>query len=98
MNEIKRFYQRKKVIGGVEYTAQFNGLSAAMKIVDNNYVSDKSSNISVASMSQYVLDNFIVTPKGLKVDDFEDMDVLNEVVKFATEVAQGKFRDTQDET
>ena len=38
MAENKKFYTRKKVIGGVEYTAQFNGISSALQAIDNSYI------------------------------------------------------------
>ena len=93
MDDIKKFYQRKTTINGKEYTAQFNGLRAALDMVDNSYLSDKSSNIGLNKLAKYIFDNVIVEPKGLTVDSFDDMDEMNEVIKFGQEVAQGKFRD-----
>lgn len=85
------FYTRQKTINGKTYTAQFNGLSMAMRAVDETYV-DGSENTSVLKMSNFILQNVIVEPKGLSVDDFEDMDELNEVIAFGRDVMQGKFR------
>ena len=34
---MEKFKTVKKIIDGVEYTAQFNGLSAALEAVDNSY-------------------------------------------------------------
>lgn len=87
-----KFYQVKKTIGGVEYTAQFNGLSYALKTVDDSYIDD-SSNISSEKFAQTILSDVIVDPHGLTPDDFDTMDNLNEVVRFGREVMQGKFRD-----
>lgn len=89
-NKIK-FYQREKEINGVKYVAQFNGLSAALDAVDENYI-DGSSNISTKKFAQYIFDNVIIEPKGLTPDSFDNADDMNAVVKWATAVMQGKFR------
>lgn len=89
-----KFYQRKKVINGVEYTAQFNGLSAALDAVDSNYI-ENSSNISANKLAKYIFENVIVEPKGLTADSFDNMDDFNAVIKWAQEVMQGKFRDKE---
>ncbi len=88
------FYKRTKTIGGNQYTAQFNGLSAALDAVDENYI-DGSSNISSKKFAQYIFDNVIVEPKGLTPDSFDNADDMNAVVKWASEVMQGKFRDKE---
>lgn len=90
------FYTVKKTIGGKEYTAQFNGISAALSAVDNSYV-DGTNNISVSKLSKYLFENVIVEPKGLTADDFDNMDDFNEVVTFAREVMQGNFREKANE-
>lgn len=87
-----KFYQVTKTINGKEYTAQFNGISAALDAVDSCYISG-TSNISTVKMMKYLLDNVIVEPKGLTTDDFDSLDELNEVSDFAREVMQGNFRD-----
>lgn len=91
----KKFYQVKRTIGGVEYTAQFNGLSSALKMVDNSYLPG-SSNVGSVALYSEVLENVIVDPPGLDIDSFEDADTLLEVIKFGNEVAQGKFRDKKE--
>lgn len=88
-----KFYSKTKEINGVKYTAQFNGLSAALKAIDNSYVGDNSKNISIYKMASYIFDNVIVEPAGLTVDDFDSFEELNEVVRWGMEVMQGKFRD-----
>lgn len=93
-----KFYTREKEINGKKYVAQFNGLSAAMSAIDTSYVSDSSSNVSLVKLNEYVLKNVIVEPKGLQIDDFDDFDELNEVVKFGQQVMQGKFRDENQGT
>lgn len=88
-------YTVKKKIGGVEYTAQFNGISAALEAVDNGYI-EGTSTASVVKHSKYLFDNVIVEPKGLTADDFDNMDDFNAVVEFARGVMQGNFRDKQE--
>lgn len=85
------FYQRKKEIHGVTYTAQFSGLSTALRAVDENHI-DGTDAISNEKLYNYIFENVIVDPK-VTIDDFEDLDVMNEVVKWAQEVMKGKFRD-----
>ena len=88
-------YTVKKVIDGVEYTAQFNGNRAAMRAVDSCYI-DGSSNLSTEKLTDYLLQNVIVEPKGLDMDDFDDTKTLNAVTAFAREVMEGTFRDKKD--
>lgn len=85
-----KFYQVKKVIDGVEYTAQFNGLSYALKTIDESYI-DNSSNLCVEKLNETILENVIVNPK-VTINDFDDIDALNKVVKWGQQVMQGKFR------
>ena len=90
-----KFYQVKKTINGVEYTAQFNGISAALKAVDDSYI-EGTNNTSVEKLSKYLFENVIVEPKGLTADDFDSMEEFNQVVTFAREVMQGDFREEKD--
>lgn len=89
-------YTVTKEINGKTYVAQFNGLSYALRLVDETYISDTSSNHSNAKMAKKLFSEVIVEPKGLTPDSFNDMDEYNEVAKFALDVAQGKFRNEQD--
>ncbi len=89
-----KFYTRKKVINGVEYTAQFNGISAALNAVDDSYI-DGTSNIGISKLAKYIFDNVIVEPKGLTPDSFDTIEDFNEVVKWAQGVMQGQFRDKE---
>lgn len=89
-------YTVNKTIGGKEYTAQFNGISAALEAIDNGYI-DGTSTASVVKMSKYLFENVIVEPKGLTADDFDNMNDFNEVVAFAREVMQGNFRDKKEQ-
>ena len=89
------FYTREKEINGKKYVAQFSGLSAALDAAESSYIVD-SSNISTKKFSEYVFKHIIVEPKNLSVDDFDNMEEFNEVLKFGREVMQGKFRDAKD--
>lgn len=89
-------YTIKKKIGEVEYVAQFNGLSAAQDAIDSCYI-EGSSNISTAKLTRYLLENVIVSPKGLTADDFETLNELNAVIDFARRVMQGEFRGEANE-
>lgn len=91
----QKFYQRTKVINGKEYTAQFNGLSAALTAIDESYI-DGSENMSMVKLSKYIFENVIVEPSGLTADDFETMEEFNEVMRFGREVMQGKFRNQKN--
>lgn len=62
------FYTATKTINGKEYMAQFNGISAALKAVDDSYV-ENSNNTSIYKLAKYLFEHVIVEPK-LKIDDF----------------------------
>lgn len=87
-----KFYTVEKEINGKKYTAQFNGLSAAMKAVDNSYI-EGTQNTSVEKLAKYILENVIVEPK-VSIDDFETLEELNSVIRFGRAVMEGKFRET----
>lgn len=91
----EKYYTKTKEINGVKYTAQFNGISAALEAVDNSYI-DGSSNISTVKLAKYLFENVIVEPKGLTPDDFETVEEFNEVTGWARDVMQGKFRDSEN--
>ena len=91
----KKFYSVTKEIKGVKYTAQFNGLSCALRAVDSSYI-EGTNNTSIETLAKYIFENVIVEPKGLSIDDFDNLDDFNEVVGFGREVMQGKFRDKAD--
>ena len=91
----KKVYTATKEINGKKYTAQFNGLSCALRAVDSTYI-EGTNNTSVEKMADYIFQNVIVEPKGLTIDDFESMEEFNEVVSFGRDVMQGKFRPEED--
>ena len=87
----KSFYTVEKEINGVKYTAQFSGMSTALRAIDESYI-DGSDNTSLIKLSSYIFEHVIVEPKGLTVDDFDSMQELRDVTDWAQEVMQGKFR------
>ena len=93
---MEKFKTVKKIIDGVEYTAQFNGLSAALEAVDNSYI-DGSSNTSSLKMAKYILENVIVAPR-VDIDSFENAEKLNNVLDFGREVMQGNFREPEEQS
>ena len=86
-----KFYTVEKEINGEKYVAQFNGLSAALKAMDESYI-DGTTNLSTYKLAEYIFKNVIVEPKGISIDDFETIEDFNEVVTWAQDVMQGKFR------
>ncbi len=91
-----KFYTCEKVINGVKYVAQFNGISAALRAIDESYIDD-SKNISMEKLSEYLFENVIVEPANLTADDFDNMKDFNDVVAFARQVMQGDFRKKENE-
>ncbi len=83
-----KFYTVEKEIGGVTYKCQFNGISAALKALDDSYI-EGSNNTSLEKLSEYLFKNVVVEPKGLTADDFDDMEVFQEVIGFARRTMQG---------
>lgn len=83
------YYKRKKEINGVVYEAQFNGLSAYLKAMDEGQVSNEK-------MYRVFLKDFITEPANLEPDSFDDIDTLAEVFNFAQKVAQGRFRNEKN--
>lgn len=78
----------KKVIGGVEYVAVFNGMLAALRIQDSSYT-EGTSKLSQKKFAKNLFDKVIVTPEELTADDFNNIDDYNEVIKFARDTMQG---------
>lgn len=89
-----KFYTVEKEINGKKYVAQFNGISAALKAVDDSYI-EGTNNTSVEKLSKYLFDHVIVEPKGLTADDFESMESFNQVISFARQVMQGDLRPSE---
>jgi len=87
-----KFYTVTKEIRGKEYTAQFSGLSSALKMVDSSYI-EGSQNLSTEKIASYVFEHAIVEPKGLTPDSFDTLEEFNEVVNFGRDVLNGNFRD-----
>lgn len=79
---------RTKTIGGKEYTAKFNGMLAAVRAVDGSYI-ENSSNTSSEKFTKYILENVIVSPEKVTINDFASMNDLNDVLAFGREAMQG---------
>ena len=90
------FYTVEKEIKGTKYVAQFNGISAALKAIDDSYI-DGSNNTSLIKLSDYLFEHVIVEPKNLKADSFDNLNDFNEVVAFAREVMQGDLKPADNE-
>lgn len=84
-------YTITKEINGTEYTAQFAGISVALKATDETHI-DGSDATSVEKMADYLFQHVIVEPKGLTPDDFDTIEEFQEVIKFASGVMKGEFR------
>lgn len=88
-------YTVTKEIEGKEYVFQFNGLSAALRAVDESYIPG-TTNTSVEKLANYLFENVVVQPKGLTIDDFDSMEEFNAVISVAREVMSGDFRGQED--
>ena len=91
-----KFYTAKKTIGGVEYTAQFNGISQMLKASDETQmVVDGVATTSSEKMANYVLENVLVEPK-VTIDDFETLADFRALTDWLQDVMAGKFRPTEN--
>lgn len=88
----KGFYTVEKEINGEKYVAQFNGLNAMLDALDECHITGSTA-ISNGELYRYILDNVIVSPKGLTPDKFKDFKELNAVIKFGYAVMRGDLRD-----
>ena len=92
----KKFQTATKEINGVKYTAQFNGVLEALRAADQNYI-DGTEIVSNEKLADYILNNVIVEPKGLKIDDFKSVRELRQVINFGADVMNGNFQDEEVE-
>ena len=83
-----------KEINGNTYTAQFNGIMACLEALDEMGATSQKG-LSLAKMAKYVLENVIVDPK-LTVNDFANLDDMNAVVNFGSEVMKGNFPESEE--
>ena len=56
-------------INGKDYTAQFNGLEPFLEATDNSYL-DYANATSTEKMANYLFQNVLVSPSGIKINDF----------------------------
>lgn len=92
-----KFYTVEKEINGTKYVAQFSGISAALRAVDQSYI-EGTSNTSTEKLAEYLFKYILVEPAGMTIDDFEDLETFNEVVTFCRETMQGSFRDQKNKS
>lgn len=83
-------YTATKEINGVTYRAQFNGVREAVRAT-NQYAGNE------LGFDEYLLENVIVEPSHLQLDDFENMDEFRQVIRFAANVLAGRFRNNENE-
>lgn len=62
-----KYFTASKKIKGVTYTAQFNGISAALDCTDNSY-SEETGKSSSEKFGKYLFENVLVEPK-LSIND-----------------------------
>ena len=92
-----KFYQVTKEIKGVKYTAQFSGLSAWLRCTETAKQDDGTGEAGNVKVYETVFEAGLVEPKGLKVDDFDNMEDLDAVFSFVSGVMKGKFRAQAEE-
>lgn len=68
-------------VGGKEYKLQHPGVRWYLENTDNSR--DARGFLSVSKYAQNILDNVVVDPPGLKLDDFESVAELEELVQKA---------------
>lgn len=78
-------YTATKEINGTKYIAQFNGVKEAVRATEL-YGKDE------VKLAEYILENVIVEPPHLNMDDFEDLQEYRSVTNFAIGVMSGRFR------
>ena len=84
-------YTVEKEINGTKYVCQFSGISTALRCVDESYI-EGTTNTSLNKLANYLFEYVVVEPKGLSVDDFDDLDTFNEVIAFARDTMQGNIK------
>lgn len=94
---MSKIYTREKVINGKKYVCQFNGISAALRAVDESYI-EGTNTTSLEKLSQYLFENVVVEPKGLSADSFDSLEEFNAVISFARGVMQGDFRNKEEQS
>ena len=66
-----KFYTVEKEINGTKYVAQFSGISAALRAVDQSYI-EGTNTTSTEKLAEYLFKYILVEPAGMTIDDFED--------------------------
>lgn len=63
------FTTRNITVNGKEYVAQFSGIATALRLQDECYI-DGTSIVSYEKTAEFLLEYGLVSPKGMKIDDF----------------------------
>ena len=87
------FKQHKKEINGTVYTAQFNNLRETIRS-KKIYTDPVTGRMDTEKLYDYLFQNVIVDPPGLKIEDFDDLDELSEVALFGLQVLNNRFRES----
>lgn len=75
----QQFKQKKVTVNGVEYTLQKLPVREAMKLRQRWGSKETASGIDDIKMAELCLENIVVLPK-LKLDDFENVDEVEDLV------------------
>jgi hypothetical protein len=88
--------QFKETINGVEYTAQFYGIREALR-AEKIYTDPINGKVDKEKLYDYICQNVIVDPPNLTIEDFDDFEILDEVMAFGVKALRNKFRTKSDE-
>lgn len=80
-----KIHTATKEINGTKYIAQYNGNREAVRALQL-YGKDE------IKLAEYLLENVVVEPPHLDLDDFEDLQEYRSVINFAIGVMSGRFR------
>ena len=94
-----KYYTKEKEINGVKYVAQFNGMSQLYDMINaTRMVVDGVVTSDAKKVNEFILENVIVEPAHLTIDDFEDFEEMQEVINFGSNVMRGKFRNKDEKS
>ena len=87
-------YKVTKEINGKEYTAQFVSAATAYDALD---ASVGENGRSERKYAEFILENVIVNPKNLTLDDFANFAEVTKVTAFGADVMQGNIKPEEEE-
>lgn len=76
----QQFKQKKVTVNGVEYTLQKMPVREALRLRQRWGSKETASGIDDEKMADLCLENIVVMPK-VKIDDFENVEDLAELIK-----------------